>query len=62
MLGVSAPHITRYFPASLTPSRPANSCVNCQATRPEREPRVVDHSSASRYSASSSILMPKWPQ
>ena len=31
-----------------TPSRPASSCVNCQATRPEREPRVVDHSSASR--------------
>ena len=29
------------------PSRPARSCTNCQATRPEREPRVVDHSSAS---------------
>ena len=41
-----------YFPLSLTPSRPANSCVNCQATRPEREPRVVDHSSASRSSSS----------
>ena len=35
-------------PLSLTPSRPARSCMNCQATRPEREPRVVDHSSASR--------------
>ena len=47
-----------YFPESLTPNRPASSCVNCQATRPDREPRVVDHSSASRSSASSSILMP----
>ena len=46
----------------LTPSRPASSCVNCQATRPEREPRVVDHSSASRSSSASSSLMPKWPQ
>ena len=51
-----------YFPASRTPNRPASSCVNCQATRPEREPRVVDHSSASRSSSASSILMPKWLQ
>jgi hypothetical protein len=28
------------------PSRPARSWVNCQAVRPEREPRVVAHSSA----------------
>ena len=34
--------------ASFTPSRPARSCTYCQATRPEREPRVVAHSSASR--------------
>ena len=50
------------FTFILTPSRPASSCVNCQATRPEREPRVVDHSSASRSSSSSASLMPKWPQ
>ena len=31
-----------------TPSRPARSCTYCHATRPEREPRVVAHSSASR--------------
>ncbi len=35
-------------PESFTPNRPATSCTYCQATRPEREPRVVDHSSASR--------------
>ena len=39
---------------SVTPSRPAISCTNCQATRPEREPRVVAHSSASRRSVSAS--------
>ena len=33
-------------PASGFPSRPARSWVNCQAVRPEREPRVVAHSSA----------------
>lgn len=32
---------------SAMPSRPAKSWMNCQATRPEREPRVVAHSSAS---------------
>gem|GEM_PF-2865725 len=51
-----------YAPLSRTPSRPASSWVNCQATRPEREPRVVDHSRASRSSSSSAILMPKWSQ
>ena len=39
-----------------TPSRPARSCMNCQATRPEREPRVVAHSSASRSSSASGEL------
>jgi drug/metabolite transporter (DMT)-like permease len=29
------------------PNRPARSWMNCQAVRPEREPRVVAHSSAS---------------
>lgn len=52
----------RYCAVSFTPSRPASSCTNCQATRPERDPRVVDHSSASRSRASSSILMSKWLQ
>src|SRR5277367_4826506 len=51
-----------YLPAIRTPSRPANSWVNCQATRPDREPRVVDHSSASRSSSSSATLMPKCAQ
>ena len=32
------------------PSRPARSWMNCQAVRPEREPRVVAHSSASASS------------
>ena len=35
------------------PSRPARSWMNCQATRPERAPRVIDHSSASRTSSAS---------
>ena len=34
------------------PSRPARSWMNCQATRPEREPRVIDHSPASALSCS----------
>ena len=34
------------------PSRPARSWMNCQAVRPEREPRVVAHSSASASSPS----------
>ena len=38
----------RVPPIGGTPSRPARSWMNCQATRPERAPRVVDHSSASR--------------
>ena len=41
----------------LTPSRPARSCTYCQATRPERAPRVVAHSSASRRNSSPSIGM-----
>ena len=32
---------------SFLPSRPARSWMNCQATRPERAPRVIDHSLAS---------------
>ena len=39
-------------PHSFTPSRPARSCTYCHATRPERAPRVVAHSSASRCSSS----------
>lgn len=38
-------HFSFYGAASFTPIRPAISCVNCHATRPERDPRVVDHSS-----------------
>ena len=37
---------------SFTPSRPARSCTYCHATRPERAPRVVAHSSASRCRSS----------
>ncbi len=44
-----------YQSFSATANRPAKSCTNCQATRPEREPRVVAHSSASRRRASASI-------
>ena len=43
---------------SRTPRRPARSVTNCQATRPERPPRVCDHSIASARSASSPISMP----
>ena len=39
----------------LTPSFPARSCTYCHATRPERAPRVVAHSSASRRSSAASI-------
>src|SRR5258707_2869259 len=41
-----------------TPRRPARSCTYCQATRPEREPRVVAHSSASRRRSSAAIGTP----
>src|SRR5215813_10746543 len=44
--------------SSLYPRRPARSWMNCQATRPERAPRVTDHSLASRRSWARSILMP----
>ncbi len=38
---------------SVFPSRPARSVTNCQATRPERAPRIIAHSSAcARISAS----------
>ena len=43
---------------SFCPSRPASSCVNWKATRPERLPRVVAHSSASARSVSASIVSP----
>ena len=39
-------------------SRPARSWMNCQATRPEREPRVIDHSLASALSCSTGISSP----
>jgi len=38
--------------AASAPSRPARSWMNCQATRPDRAPRVTDHSTASACSAS----------
>ena len=41
--------------SGLTPRRPARSWMNCQATRPDREPRVIDHSIASACSAATSI-------
>src|SRR5688572_13149699 len=44
--------------SSLWPRRPARSWMNCQATRPERAPRVTDHSLASARSWAWSILMP----
>ena len=44
----------RHQPAC-TPSRPARSWMNCQATRPDRAPRVIDHSIASACSASAAI-------
>ena len=40
--------------ARLRPSRPARSWMNWKATRPERLPRVVDHSSASARKAAGS--------
>ena len=45
---------------NLTPSLPARSCTYCHATRPERAPRVVAHSSASGWIFSSGCAMPKW--
>ena len=47
------------LPFSFRPSRPARSCTNCQATRPERPPRVTAHSFACRRSASLSTSRPK---
>ena len=41
------------YRSSRLPSRPARSWMNCQATRPERAPRVMLHSSACRASSSS---------
>src|ERR1700704_430718 len=38
------PIVHRY--SSFLPSWPATSWMNCQATRPERAPRVTDHSTA----------------
>ena len=46
--------------ASQVPWRPARSCTYCQATRPERAPRVCAHSSASRRNACASTCSPKW--
>ena len=42
------------------PNRPARSWMYWLATRPERPPRVIAHSSASRCSSASSILRPWW--
>ncbi|CCC99782.1 protein of unknown function (plasmid) [Azospirillum baldaniorum] len=39
--------------------RPARSWMNCQATRPERLPRVTDHSTASARSCSAGMSSPK---
>lgn len=47
-----------HFQSSLWPSRPARSWMNCQATRPERPPRVAAHSMASAFSVSSSTFSP----
>ncbi len=44
-----ARRLTRTYASGL-PRRPARSWMNCQATRPEREPRVIDHSPASALS------------
>ncbi len=38
-----------------TPNRPAISWMNCQATRPERAPRVTDHSTAAACNSSRPI-------
>lgn len=45
-----------------TPFLPARSVTYCQATRPDRAPRVVYHSTASARSSSSPIPMPKASQ
>ena len=44
--------------ASLTPRRPARSVKYCQATRPDRAPRVACHSIASARRSASSISTP----
>ena len=44
-----------YRQPAFTPRRPARSWMNCHATRPDREPRVIDHSTASACNACSSI-------
>ncbi len=41
--------------SSFCPSRPARSWMNCQATRPERAPRVTDHSLPCARSVSAGI-------
>jgi len=46
--------------ASLTPSDPAKSCMNCHATRPERLPRVVAQVRARASSSRVSTFSPKW--
>jgi len=46
------------LPHRLTPRRPARSIKNCQATRPEREPRVACHSIASARRSASPITTP----
>lgn len=43
---------------SATPLRPARSVKNCQATRPDRPPRVACHSTASARSSALSISRP----
>ena len=45
---------------SRCPRRPARSWMYCQATRPERAPRVMAHSRAPRVSSPSSILSAWW--
>lgn len=44
---------------SLLPVLPARCCTNCQATRPERAPRAIDHSVASAWRARRSTSIPK---
>ncbi len=47
------------FQESLVPVLPARCCTNCQATRPERAPRVIDHSVASAWRTERSTPIPK---
>src|SRR5712671_2367778 len=44
--------------SSFLPSCPATSWMNCQATRPERAPRVTDHSTACLRNASAGTPSP----